>query len=268
VQFVAEIRSGDAGGFVAPERRTDKSFPDCRACPVSRYGIYAATMKTAPDRIPRLRASVGAYESNQAMLVQDQPSERIGSLRSGWAFAHKTLQGGRRHILAFLLPGDLVGIDLLAMGRNPLPYGITALSDASVCWFDTEAFDELARIEGAQRDATQYWMSLYVSTFSLRTAMIGHATATARLAEFVLELFVRLRHRNLTRGEGYEFLPTQSQVADCLGLTPAYVSMTLTRLRKRGILEIRDRTLRVLNEGELHRIANAKDSEAATLDTK
>ena len=39
-------------------------------------------------------------------------------------------------------------------------------------------------------------------------------------------------------------------------------------IRKRGILEIRDRTLRVLNEGELHRIANAKDSEAATLDTK
>lgn len=262
---MGETRSGNA---VAPERRTGKSFPDCRACPVSGYGIYAATMKAAPDRIPRLRAGASAYEANQAMLVQGQSSERIGSLRSGWAYVHKTLQGGRRHILAFLLPGDLVGIDLMAMGRNPLPYGITALSDASVCWFDTEAFHDLLQTEGAQRSATQFWMSLYVSTFSLRTAMIGHATATARLAEFVLELFVRLRHRNLTRGDGYEFLPTQSQVADCLGLTPAYVSMTLTRLRKRGILEIRDRTLRVLDERELHRIANAKNSESATLDTK
>jgi len=268
VVFVAEIRSGNAGGIVAPERRTDKSFPDCKACPVSGYGIYAATMKAAPERIPNLRARVSLYEPHQAMLVQDHPSEHIGSLRSGWAYAHKTLQGGRRHILAFLLPGDLVGIDLMAMGRNPLPYGITALSDASVCWFATEAFHELVRAEGAQRIATQFWMSLYVSRFSLRTAMIGHATATARLAEFVLELFIRLRHRNLARGDGYEFLPTQSQVADCLGLTPAYVSMTLTRLRKRGILEIRDRTLRVLDERELHRIANAKDSEAATLDTK
>lgn len=265
---MAETRPRNAGGAVAPEGRADKSFPDCRTCPVSGYGIYAATMKTAPDRIPRLRAGVSAYEANQAMLVQGQSSERIGSLRSGWAYVHKTLQGGRRHILAFLLPGDLVGIDLLAMGRNPLPYGTTALNDASVCWFDTEAFHELLQAEGAQRSATQFWMSLYVSTFSLRTAMIGHATATARLAEFVLELFVRLRHRNLTRGDGYEFLPTQSQVADCLGLTPAYVSMTLTRLRKRGILEIRDRTLRVLDERELHRIANAKDSEPAALGTK
>lgn len=225
-------------------------------------------MTASPEIVAGLRTAVTAYRANQTILIQDQPSEKIGSLRSGWAYVHRTLHGGRRHILAFLLPGDLVGIDLLAMGRNPLPYGITALSDASVCWFSTEAMNTVLQKEGAQRKETQFWMSLYVSTFSLRTAMIGHATATARLAEFVLEIFTRLRHRDLIRRDGYEFLPTQSQIADCLGLTPAYVSMTLTRMRKQGILEIRDRTLRILNERELHRIANTNNPEAQATPSK
>ena len=260
---MAETQSGDIGAAVAQDGCPSAVYPDCRTCPVSKYGIYTSTMNSSPESISGLRTSATSYQSNQAILVQGQVSENIGSLRSGWAFAHKTLQDGRRHILAFLLPGDLVGIDLLAMGRNPLPYGITALNDVSVCWFETQALNETLQAEGAQRAETRFWMSLYVSTFSLRTAMIGHATATARLAEFVFELFTRLRHRNLTRGDGYDFAPTQPQIADCLGLTPAYVSMTLTRLRKDGVVEIRDRTLRVLNERELRRIANVADSGIA-----
>lgn len=199
------------------------------------------------------------YQSDQVMLKQGEASKQFGSMRTGWAVVHKTLENGRRHIQAFLVPGDAVVLDLMALGSHQaLPYGVTALTNASVCWFPTERISHLLRHEKIQRQETQFWMSYYISTHSLRTAMIGHSTATARLAEFVLELFTRLRYRKLTKGDGYEFPPTQPQIADCLGLTPAYVSMTLSNLRKRGILEIRDRTIRIFDERELYKIANGE----------
>jgi CRP/FNR family transcriptional regulator len=234
------------------------TLPDCANCPNVRFGIYSSTQKTVPGQVESLRTSVVTYENNQTILRQGQSSRNIGSLRSGWAYAHKTLEDGRRHIKSFLLPGDAVVLDLMSIGANPLPYGITALTAASVCWFPTERMTHLLQNDKDQRKETQFWMSYYVSTMSLRTAMIGHSTATARLAEFILELFTRLRYRDLTKGDGYEFPPTQPQIADCLGLTPAYVSMTLTNLRKRGILEIRDRTIKIFDERELYKIANGQ----------
>lgn len=251
--------SKSPNSLLLEKERRRHPLPDCLYCPNAKFGIYSPTQKSDPELVSRLRTSVVMYKTNQVILEQGAPSKQVGSLRSGWAIAHKTLENGRRHILSFLLPGDTIVLDLISLGsQQALPYGVTALTAASVCWFPTERFSHLLRHEKNQRQETQFWMSYYISTHSLRTAMIGHSTATARLAEFILELFARLRHRNLTKGDGYEFPPTQPQIADCLGLTPAYVSMTLSNLRKRGILEIRDRTIKVLDERELYRVANGQ----------
>lgn len=256
---MTDSRSKSSNSLLIEKERRRNSLPDCTYCPNAKFGIYSTTQKSNPELVSQLRTSVVMYQSDQIILKQGEPSKQFGSLRSGWAIVHKTLENGRRHILAFLLPGDAVVLDLLAIGSNPLPYSVNALTPASVCWFPTERISHLLRHEKEQRRETQFWMSYYVSTFSLRTSMIGHSTATARLAEFILELFTRLRYRNLTKGDGYEFPPTQPQIADCLGLTPAYVSMTMSSLRKRGILEIHDRTIKILDERELYKIANGQN---------
>ena len=251
--------SKTSNSLLAEREQRRNTLPDCMYCPNAKFGIYSPTQKSNPELVSRMRTSVVMYQSNQAILKQGEASRQFGSLRSGWAVAHKTLENGRRHILSFLLPGDAVVLDLMSIGTNQaLPYGVAALTAASVCWFPTERISQLLKREKDQRKETQFWMSYYIATQSLRTAMIGHSTATARLAEFMLELFTRLRYRNLTKGDGYEFPPTQPQIADCLGLTPAYVSMTLTNLRKRGILEIHDRTIKILDERKLYEIANGQ----------
>ncbi len=70
-----------------------------------------------------------------------------------------------------------------------------------------------------------------------------------------MELLGRLKHRNLKKGDGYEFPVTQEQIAHCLGLTPIHVNRILGDLRARGIVEIRDKTLRVYDERELTAMA-------------
>lgn len=215
-------------------------------------------MKLSPDSVSSLRRNVSSYQPGQAILHQDKSSEVFGSLRSGWAIAYKMLPGGRRHIQGFMVPGDTVVLDLLHIGSNPISFGVSALTKATVCWFNAASIKRLLQGDGVQKAETEFWMAYYFGGLNHRAAMIGHTEAPGRLAEFILELVGRLRYRGLAKSDGYEFPPTQLQVADCLGLTPAYVSMTLTSLRKRGVLEIRDRTLRIFNEHELIQIANEK----------
>jgi CRP-like cAMP-binding protein len=60
---------------------------------------------------------------------EDSPA--LYTLYSDWAFRFKTLPDGRRQILNFLLPGDLLGLQS-AMFDAAL-HGIEALTDVQLC---------------------------------------------------------------------------------------------------------------------------------------
>lgn len=243
---------------LAKEALTEDPSPPCAECPVAKFGIYQSTMKSSPETITGLRTKTVSYRPNRTILQEGQSSELFGSLRSGWAYEYRSLPDGRRHIQAFLIPGDTVVLELLSIGPFPVSFGVKALTDASVCWFPASSMRRLLLGEKAQRRETQYWMAYYFASLNHRAAAIAQNYATGKVAQFLVELLGRLKHRNLVKGDGYEFPPTQEQIGDCLGLTPVYMSKTLSHLKQRGIVEIKDRTLRVFNEQELIAIAEAK----------
>jgi CRP-like cAMP-binding protein len=55
-----------------------------------------------------------------------------------------------------------------------------------------------------------------------------------------------------------EFPLRQHHVADATGLTPVHVSKLLTDLRRRGLIRINDRSLEILDDGALRRIAGIR----------
>lgn len=240
------------------EKRSVASFPDCATCPISKFGIYSSTLKSSPDNVSGLRARVSVYEPNRPILRQGQTSELFGSIRSGWAYVYKTLTDGRRHIQGFLIPGDTVALDLLLIGSAPISVGVRALTGATVCWFPVESMRRLVQEGKAQQEETQLWMSYYLWTINHRAATIGHSSAPSRVAELIVELVSRIRYRGFATDEVFEFPPTQAHIADCLGLTPVHVNRVLGHLHRQGILEIRDKSLRIFDEKELNRIADEK----------
>lgn len=212
-------------------------------------------METSPEAVSSLRSAVKNYRPHQRILRQGQTPELFGSLRSGWAYAYRVLDDGRRHLQGIMLPGETIALDSLFIGSNTISFGINALTSAAVCWFPIEAMACLLHKNKTQRSETELWLSYYFWSLNHRAANISRNDATGRFAEFVVEILTRLRLRNLVRGEGYEFPPTQAQIADCLGLTPVYVGRILADLRQRRILEVSDRTLYILDERRLMAIA-------------
>jgi CRP-like cAMP-binding protein len=87
---------------------------------------------------------------------------------------------------------------------------------------------------------------------------LGRRTAEERIARLILSLMDRLAARGMTQGATMEFPLRQHHVADATGLTPVHVSKLLTDLRRRGLIRINDRSLEVLDDGALRRIAGIR----------
>jgi len=67
-------------------------------------------------------------------------------------------------------------------------------------------------------------------------AMIGRLDAQARISVMLLDLYDRLRRRDLISRTTYNLPLTQEQIADHLGLTLVHVNRTLRRLREERIV--------------------------------
>ena len=168
-----EMHSESSRTHGPDETLINKSLPYCSACSISKVGIYSSTMKSSPDSVSSLRRNVSSYQPGQAILYQDKPSEVFGSLRSGWAIAYRMLPGARRHIQGFMVPGDTIVLDLLHIGSNPISFGVSALTKATVCWFNAASIKGLLLGGGIQKAETEFWMAYYFGGLNHRAAMIG-----------------------------------------------------------------------------------------------
>jgi CRP-like cAMP-binding protein len=183
-------------------------------------------------RRERRRVARGAL-----VIGANRPAAGIYAIDSGWAILERTLQDGRRHVLDFLLPGDLFGLDAVF-----LDYGcsdVTALTDASVACIPQT---RLTRLIAADPRLSATILQMQLRTQAMldeRLVTVGRRTAAERVAHLLVELWCRLRRRGLARGLAYELPASQSLLADVLGLSTVHLNRSLQQLRRRGLVEVR-----------------------------
>lgn len=181
-------------------------------------------------------------------------SDYIPIICQGWAASSVTLLDGRRQILSFLLPGDLVSTACLLepmSGRT-----VEAITDVTCRKFirnDLKAFlfqrphllEKLSKTLVEERtQADQLALDL------------GRRTADERIARLILSLADRLAKRNMVNGQTMEFPLRQRHIADATGLTPVHVSKVMGEFQRAGLVEINRRSLTLINERELRRAAD------------
>src|SRR5687768_8723164 len=95
-------------------------------------------------------------ETGTVVLQEGAHNAHLYTLLSGWAFRFKTLEDGRRQILNYVLPGDLVGLQGSVIGE--MEHSVEALSPVVLCVFQRDGLTELFKREpGLSFDVT--WMA-------------------------------------------------------------------------------------------------------------
>lgn len=188
--------------------------------------IVSPLVSIAP-RSAATRLKTGAY-----LYFEGDEVEWLYQVTSGVLRLTRMLADGRRQVIAFGYPGDVVGFPSDGLHHTDCE----ALTDVELQPYrrsNLESGDGDARLHSALLQAALREISAMQDHFM----MLGRKSAGEKLASFLCVLAERVG----TDTEGFRQVTipmSRSDIADFLGLTTETVSRTLTQLRKAGIIRI------------------------------
>ena len=201
-------------------------------------GMFTEERKVASDKT-LIRAGVPL---NISMMLLD-----------GLLCRYKDLRDGSRQISELHVAGDFADLHSFTLKR--LDHSIMTLTPCRIAVAPHERIN--AVITEFPHLARLFWLTTNIDAAIHRewVLSLGRRTALARTAHLFCELRERLAIVGLADETGFALALTQTDLAECLGLTPVHVNRTLRELRERGLVEFRSRRVTILDLAGLKRVA-------------
>jgi CRP-like cAMP-binding protein len=207
----------------------------------NRPGQNAGSDGAVPPALQRLRSLApfddAAYAAVMASIRLARPIPAKGEIITegsevrdqklvvtGWLARVRHLPDGRRQLLGFLLPGDLIGF---CIQPDPLAVStIVALTEASLC-----PAPAASRSDALTR-AYRISHALEGAYFLAQITRLGSFDGYGRIIDLLLEFNDRLSLAGIATEGSFSLPLTQEVLAEALGLTSVHVNRMLQRARR------------------------------------
>jgi CRP-like cAMP-binding protein len=231
----------------------------CYQCALRACGLFKPVSPEELETINDMLEEQIALKPGAAIVSAGDDCSELYTLYSGWAFRFKTLPDGRRQILNFLLPGDLLGLQ--AAMFDAAMHGIEALTDVELCVLPRrKVWDLFREMPGLAFDIT--WLgSREESIVDENLTSVGRRNAAERVAALIVALYKRAKALGLVTGGSFGFPLTQQHVADSLGLSLVHTNKTLAKLRRMGMFTQNNGTMTLTNPHVLESVGQYYDEE-------
>ena len=162
------------------------------------------------------------------LLAADELDSPVALIQRGMAYRSCTLPDGRRAILDLSLPGDIVGLDRIVLGR-----GNQEVTAASALGYRALGAARLRELMTSHAVALRIAALMAEARWRMdrHVAAVCRLDARERIGVFLLDIHDRLLRRGLINRPTFNLPLTQEQIADHLGMTMVHVNRTLRRMR-------------------------------------
>jgi CRP/FNR family transcriptional regulator len=182
--------------------------------------------------------------------------QSLFAIRTGFFKTCVTAEDGRDQVTGFQMAGEIIGLDGIVNDHHTCD--AVALEDAEVCVMPFDRIGELSREVNALQHHVHRIMSREIVREHGVMLLLGSMRAEERLAAFLLNLVQRLHARGFSRSE-LVLRMTREEIGSYLGLKLETVSRTFSKFAEEGIVEVRQRHVRIIDTGALRRIVNQQD---------
>lgn len=174
-------------------------------------------------------------------------------LIEGLMCRYKDLRSGERQIMELHVPGDFLDLHSFLLKR--LDHNVISLIPSRIAIVPherlvaiTEQYPHLSRL---------LWLSTLIDSAIHREWLVslGRRSAVARVAHLFCEMHARLAVAQLADPSGFPLRITQTDLAECLGLTSVHVNRVLRQLREDKLAIFRGGRVEILDHKELARTA-------------
>lgn len=203
-----------------------------------------------------IRAAVAEYRDYPAdwtVVRAGEPVDHSTLLLDGVMCRYKDLRSGERQITELHVAGDFA--DLHSFTLKHLDHDVMTLTPCRVAIVPHERLRRIT--ERLPRLTRLYWFGTNLDAAIHREweLSLGRRDARARLAAIFCELQLRLAIVGLADDGGYALPLTQTDLAECLGLTNVHVNRTLRELREQALAEFQAGRVRIHDLRGLRRVA-------------
>jgi CRP-like cAMP-binding protein len=193
------------------------------------------------------------YAADRTIIHRGEELEVSTLLIDGLMCRYKDMRDGQRQITELHVSGDFVDLHSFTLKR--LDHNVMTLTPCRVALVPHERLKAIT--EQHPHLTRVYWFSTNLDAAIHREweLSLGRRSAAARLANLICELHVRLGLIGLAEEKGFALDLTQTDLAECLGLTSVHVNRTLKELREQGLMTFRNGRVTIEDPAGLRRVA-------------
>lgn len=226
----------------------------CQDCPLRARSAFKKLSAEELAFMSKFKMGELQVDAGAPVVLEGSKSPHFHTVLAGSAIRTKTLADGRRQIVNFVFPGDLIGLQASMLGE--MKHGVEAVTDLVLCVFSRERFWELYK-QQSQRAYDVTWLAATESrSLGELLLSVGRRTAKERTAALLHFLMRRAVESGYARKEDQMAFPYRQQdLADAMGLSLVHTNKMLQEMRSEKLIQLDDGVLVILDREGLETLA-------------
>jgi CRP/FNR family transcriptional regulator len=216
----------------------------CSTCHLKELCLPCGMAGQDVQRLDGLHFGRRKVKAGQTLYREGDRFQFIYAVRCGTFKSSLARRDGNEQVTGFQMPGELMGLDGLAHGKHAS--SATALEDAEICAIPYTHLSELAAGNANMQHVVSRLMSREIVREHGLMTLLSSMTAEERLAAFLLNLSQRMKARGFAANE-FHLRMTRAEIGSYLGMKLETVSRTFSIFQQRGLLEVNNKHVRILD---------------------
>jgi CRP/FNR family transcriptional regulator, anaerobic regulatory protein len=239
---------------------TSESFKvACSNCNLRELCLPVGLSPDEMQKLDKLVATRKRVKNGGQLFSSGDPFTTLYAIRTGYFKTCIISEDGREQVTGFQMAGEIIGLDGIVNDKHNC--SAVALEDAEVCVMPFEVIEELSREFPMLQRHVHKIMSREIVRENGVMMMLGNMRAEERLAAFLLNLVKRLHARGFSQSE-LVLRMTREEIGSYLGMKLETVSRTFSKFSDEGIIEVKQRNVKIVNPDALKKIFNPQDEAA------
>jgi CRP/FNR family transcriptional regulator len=225
----------------------------CSNCNLRELCMPMGLSREEIEKLDNVVATRRKVKRGMALFRNGEKFNALYAIRTGFFKTCVASEDGRDQVTGFQMAGEIIGLDGIVHDHHTCD--AVALEDAEVCVMPFDRIEDLSReINSLQRHVHKIMSREIVREHGVML-LLGSMRAEERLAAFLLNLVQRLHARGFSSSE-LILRMTREEIGSYLGLKLETVSRTFSKFVEDGIVEVKQRHVRILDPEALQRLVN------------
>jgi CRP/FNR family transcriptional regulator len=225
----------------------------CSNCNLRELCMPVGLSDSDMQRIDDIVATRRKIKRGTPLFRNGERFTSLYAIRTGFFKTCIATEDGRDQVTGFQMAGEIIGLDGIVNDHHTCD--AVALEDAEVCVMPFERIEDLSREVTSLQHHVHKIMSREIVREHGVMLLLGSMRAEERLAAFLLNLVQRLHARGFSQSE-LILRMTRDEIGSYLGLKLETVSRTFSKFVEEGLVEVKQRYVRILNADGLKLIVN------------